>query len=49
MKKPIVVGVLLVIIALLAWLVWIETKVLIFTLLLLAGCIAALYFVARKM
>ena len=49
MKKVIVAAVLLVIIAFLTWLVWIETKVLLITLGLLILCLSAFYFVIRKM
>lgn len=49
MKKVIVAAILLVLIAFLTWLVWIETKVLLITLGLLAICLGALYFVVRKM
>lgn len=49
MKKVIVAAVLLVIIAFLTWLVWIETKVLLITLGLLILCLGAFYFVIRKM
>lgn len=49
MKKYVTAGVLLVLIALLAWFVWIETKVLLITLALLAVALVALYFVLKKM
>jgi hypothetical protein len=49
MKKVIVAAVLLVTIAFLTWLVWIETKVLLITLGLLILCLGAFYFVIRKM
>ncbi len=49
MKKYIIAAVLLGIIALLTWLVWVETKILLITLGLLIVCLAALYFVIRKM
>ena len=49
MKKYIVAAVLLVIIAVLVWLVWIQTKLLAVTLGLLILFLVALYFVLRKM
>ena len=49
MKKYVIAGILLVLSAFLAWLVWIETKVLFITLGLLAICLVALYFVLKKM
>ena len=49
MKKVVVSAVLLILIAFLTWLVWIETKVLLITIGLLALCLGALYFVIRKM
>lgn len=49
MKKYITAGVLLLLIAFLAWLVWVETKILAITLGLLALCLVALYFVIKKM
>lgn len=49
MKKYIVAAVLLVIIAILVWLVWIQTKLLAVTLGLLLLFLVALYFVLRKM
>lgn len=48
-KKPVIIAVLLVVIAALAWLVWVQTKLLVITLGLLVVSIAALYFVARKL
>lgn len=48
-KKVAIVIVLLLVIAFLAWLVWLETKALVITLALLAVSIAALYFVVRKL
>lgn len=49
MKKYIIAAVLLVVIALLVWLVWIQTKLLAVTLGLLIVFLIALYFVLRKM
>ncbi len=49
MKKFVIAAVLLVLIAFLTWLVWIETKVLLITLGLLVLCLVALYFVLRKL
>lgn len=49
MKKLVAAAVLLVLIALLTWLVWIETKVLVITLGLLILSVTALYFVLKKM
>lgn len=49
MKKLIIAAVLIVLIAFLTWLVWIETKVLLITLALLAASLGALYFVLRRM
>ncbi len=48
-KKYVILAVLLVLAVFLTWLVWIETKVLVITLALLAACIAAMYFVVKKM
>lgn len=48
-KKLALVAALLVVAAFLAWLVWIETKVLVITLALLALCLGAIYVVVRKM
>lgn len=48
-KKYGIAAALLVVIVFLTWLVWIETKVLIITLGLLALCLIALYFVIRKL
>lgn len=48
-KKYGIAAALLVVIVFLTWLVWIETKVLLITLALLAVSLAALYFVIRKM
>lgn len=48
-KKFIIITVLLALAALLTWFVWIETKVLLITLALLAVCLGALYLVVRKM
>lgn len=49
MKKLIIATVLLVIIAALVWLVWIQTKLLAVTLGLLILFLVALYFVMKKM
>jgi hypothetical protein len=48
-NKALVVGALSVAVVLLAVFVWIQTKVLVVTLLLLVGCAAALVFVVRKL
>lgn len=49
MKKYVIAAVLLVIIAFLTWLVWVETKILLITLLLLAVSLGALYLVFKRM
>lgn len=49
MKKYIIAAVLLAVIALLVWLVWVQTKLLAVTLGLLIVFLIALYFVLRKM
>jgi hypothetical protein len=48
-KKIGIAAALLLVIVFLTWLVWIETKVLLITLGLLALCLGALYVVIRKM